>query len=113
MFGIKRFHLYVAGHPFQVHTDHKPLNWVNWEGPRHQTHEIAKDATLGTHIMEIPVQTDVYSGAENVVGDALRRLSTVGHSVTKPNPYEGVHFLQSLSSPFMLIRHERQCFLCY
>ncbi len=37
-------------------------------------------------------------GRDNMVADTLSRLPIEGHSVTKPNPYEVVHFLQSLSA---------------
>ncbi len=43
-----------------------------------------------------------------MIADALSRLSIVEHSVTKPNPYKIVHFLQRISSPSMLSRYIKQ-----
>ncbi len=87
MFGIKRFHSYVDGHPLEIHTDHKPLLGLIGEDRGIRLMAYPRMRRWALTLSGYQYKLMYIPGRDNVVVDALSRLHIVEHSVTKPNTY--------------------------
>lgn len=98
LFGVKRFHQYLWGRYFDLHTDHKPLVSLLGENkgiqqmfsPRMQRWALTLSA-YNYKIFHIP-------GTRNCTADALSRLPVKGELVENDDPYELVNLMQYFDS---------------
>lgn len=98
MFGLKRFHLFLYGRSFEIHTDHKPLLGLMGEkrgihhmsSPRMQRWALTLSSYAYT-MKHVP-------GSSNQIADALSRLPIVDNIKDGAHPIEPVNLLQNMEN---------------
>ena len=108
VYGVKKFHQYLYGRPFQLKTDHKPLIYIFSE--RKATPVMASSRiqrwslTLGAYSYTIEYR----KGCENENADALSRLPLPITRTEPPKPADVVHLMEYLDSSPITSSHIRQ-----
>lgn len=97
VFAVKRFHQYLYGRPFKIHTDHKPLMSLFGE-----THCIPPLASARIQRWALTLSAYQYTivfraGKDNANADAFSRLPLPDTPVTTYVPPETVFSLEKLS----------------
>ena len=98
IFGVKRFHQYLAGRIFSIYSDHKPLQHIfaeNCPTPAMASARLQRWAlTLGAYNYTITYKT----GSQHGNADLLSRLPLPCDIKTETLPGETILLVQSLSS---------------
>ena len=98
IFGVRKYHQYLFGRPFQIKTDHKPLTHIFDESrvvPAMASGRIQRWALmLGAYDYRIRYR----QGKSNCNADALSRLPLPTADQEVPQPAEVVHLMEHLST---------------
>ena len=98
VFGVKRYHQYLYGRPFELKTDHKPLTHIFNESKATPTLASARiqrwALTLGAYSYTIQYR----KGEENSNADALSRLPQATSQQNPPKPAELIQLMEHLDT---------------
>ena len=98
IFGVKKYHQYIYGRPFNLKTDHKPLMYIFSEKkgiPAMASGRIQRWALiLGAYQYTIGFQ----KGSDNTTADAVSRLPLPVTRTEPPKPAEVVHLMEYLDT---------------
>jgi transposase InsO family protein len=89
IYALKKFHAYLWGARFEIHTDHKPLRCLFQSEIKS-----SKLASRSIQIQEYGAPIMYHPGKFNVRADALSRIASV-----KPTPKPPYHFYDSTDTP--------------
>ena len=98
IFGVKKYHQYLYGRPFEIKTDHKPLTHIFHESkgvPSMASGRIQRWALL---LAAYDYRIHYRQGKANANADALSRLPLPSQNVHTPQPAELVHLMEHLSA---------------
>ena len=98
VFGVRKYHQYLYGRPFEIKTDHKPLTYIFHESkeiPPMSSGRVQRWALL---LSAYDYRIRYRQGKANANADALSRLPLPSPEMHTPQPAEVIHLMEHLST---------------
>ena len=98
VFGVRKYHQYLYGRPFEIKTDHKPLTYIFHEFkeiPPMSSGRVQRWALL---LSAYDYRIRYRQGKANANADALSRLPLPSPEMHTPQPAEVIHLMEHLST---------------
>ena len=97
IFGVKRFHQYLYGLQFVIHSDHKPLMYIFDESKVVPLMVSVEDLTMGSHSQCDTYTIQYKAGKDHTNADGLSRLPLEDAPTEMPKPAETILLMDHLA----------------
>ena len=98
VFGVKKYHQYLYGRPFEIKTDHKPLTYIFHESKGIPSMASGRIQRWALMLAAYDYRIRYRQGKANANADALSRLPLPSPNVQTPQPAELIHLMEHLSA---------------